>query len=148
MALQKFESIECIHFINCYDEEPYCKLKFEYYPDCSLCDCPEIIRIKIKGGENLVQQTFETTDYGEMTLAKLDANGIEFLLKAVEKTVGKFGDFVVLTGLMQGEPYEIRAGGRAAKLFIAEEEKLLGKVVSIIPSGDGMQRKYKVKIVG
>ena len=93
------------------------------------------------------QQTFETTDYGEMTLAKLEPAGIEFLLKSVEKTIGKFGDFVVLTGIMEGEPYEIRAGGRAAKLFIAEEKKLVGKVVSIVPSGDGMQKKYKVKTV-
>ena len=93
------------------------------------------------------QQTFETTDYGEMTLAKLEPVGIEFLLKSIEKTTGKFGDFVVLIGQMNGEPYEIRAGGRAAKLFIAEEKKLLGKVVSIIPSGEGMSRKYLVKIV-
>jgi hypothetical protein len=95
----------------------------------------------------MVQQTFETTDYGEMTLAKLETEGIEFLLKSIEKTVGKFGDFVVLIGTKKGEPYEIRAGGRAAKLFIAEEKSLVGHVVSIIPSGDGMQRKYKVKVV-
>jgi hypothetical protein len=95
----------------------------------------------------MVQQTFDTTDYGEMTLAKLEASGVEFLLQSIEKTVGKFGDFVVLIGKMKGEAYEIRAGGRAAKLFIAEEKNLVGKVVSIIPSGDGMQRKYKVKVV-
>lgn len=95
----------------------------------------------------MVQQTFETTDYGEMTLAKLEAEGIEFLLKSVEKTVGKFGDFVALIGTRNGEPYEVRAGGRAAKLFIAEEKSLVGHVISIVPSGDGMQRKYKVKIV-
>jgi len=93
------------------------------------------------------QQTFETTDYGEMTLAKLGADGVEFLLNKIDKTVGKFGDFVVLTGAMDGEPYEIRAGGRAAKLFILEEKSLVGHVISIVPSGDGMQRKYKVKIV-
>ena len=82
-----------------------------------------------------------------MTLAKLEADGVEFLLKSIEKTVGKFGDFVVLIGTKNGEPYEIRAGGRAAKLFITEEKSLLGKVISITPSGDGMQRKYKVKVV-
>lgn len=91
------------------------------------------------------QQTFETTDYGEMTLAKLEPDGVEFLLKSVEKTEGKFGEFVVLIGSRNGEPYEIRAGGRAAKLFIAEEKKLVGKVIVITPSGDGMQRKYRVK---
>jgi len=95
----------------------------------------------------MVQQTFDTTDYGEMTLAKLEASGIEFLLKSIEKTVGKFGDFVVLMGTNKGEAYEIRAGGRAAKLFIEEEKSLVGHVISIVPSGDGMQRKYKVKVV-
>ena len=93
------------------------------------------------------QQVFETTDYGDMTLAKLDSSGVEFLLSAIEKTAGKFGDFVVLTGTRKGEPYEIRAGGRAAKLFLAEEKQLIGKVISIVPSGDGMQRKYKVKLI-
>lgn len=93
------------------------------------------------------QQTFETTDYGEMTLAKLEPEGVEFLLKSVEKTTGKFGDFVTLLGTMHGEPYEIRAGGRAAKLFIAEEKKLVGQVVSIIPSGEGMNRKYQVRVI-
>jgi hypothetical protein len=92
----------------------------------------------------MTQQTFETTDYGEMTLAKLDSKGVRFLLKSIEKTQGKFGDFVVLNGMQDGEPYEIRAGGRAAKLFIAEEKKLLGKVISIVPSGEGMTRKYEV----
>lgn len=93
------------------------------------------------------QQTFETTDYGEMTLAKIDAKGIEFLLKSVDSMPGKFGPFVELSGMMNGEPYTIRAGGRAAKLFLEEEKNLVGKIVSIIPSGDGMQRKYSVKIV-
>lgn len=95
----------------------------------------------------MAQQTFETTDYGEMTLAKLDSEGIEFLLKSIEKTVGKFGDFVVLLGTKNGEAYEIRAGGRAGKLFIAEEKKLIGHVVSIVPSGEGMSRKYTIKVV-
>jgi hypothetical protein len=97
----------------------------------------------------MVQQTFETTDYGEMTLAKLESDGVEFLLKKVEKLPSKFGqgDFVKLLGTMNGEAYEIRAGGRAATLFITEEKSLVSHVVSIIPSGDGMQRKYKVKVV-
>jgi len=95
----------------------------------------------------MVQQTFETTDYGEMTLAKLGPEGVEFLLQEIAKTAGQWGDFIVLLGLEKGKPYEIRAGGRAAKLFIAEEKSLVGHVVSIIPSGDGMQRKYKVKVV-
>jgi hypothetical protein len=96
----------------------------------------------------MVQQTFDTTDYGEMTLAKLDVTGVEFLLKTIEKLPSKFGkdDFVVLIGTMNGEPYEVRAGGRAAKLFLEEEKNLVGKVISIVPSGDGMQRKYKVKV--
>jgi hypothetical protein len=108
---------------------------------------PDIIGINKKEVTNMGQQTFETTDYGEMTLAKIGPEGVEFLLKTVEKTVGKFGDFVVLTGVMNGEPYEIRAGGRAAKLFSEEEKKLIGKVVSIIPSGEGMNRKYSVKTI-
>jgi hypothetical protein len=108
---------------------------------------PDIIGINKTEVTNMGQQTFETTDYGEMTLAKIGPEGVEFLLKTVEKTVGKFGDFVVLTGVMNGEPYEIRAGGRAAKLFSAEEKKLIGKVVSIIPSGEGMNRKYLVKTI-
>ena len=93
----------------------------------------------------MVQQTFETTDYGEMTLAKLEASGVEFLLQKMEKTVGKFGDFVVLMGTKDGEPYEIRAGGRAAKLFLKEGNELVGKVITIVPSGDGMQRKYTIR---
>jgi hypothetical protein len=83
-----------------------------------------------------------------MTLAKLEAEGIEFLLKSIEKTEGKFGKFVVLIGTMNGEAYEIRAGGRAAKLFIAEEKNLLNKVVKIVPSGSGMQRTYEVTATG
>jgi len=93
----------------------------------------------------MVQTSFNTTDYGEMTLAKLDASGVEFLLKTVEETDGKFGKFVVLSGSMNGEPYEIRAGGRAAKLFMAEKKNLIGQVISIIPSGSGMQRTYNIK---
>jgi len=92
----------------------------------------------------LVQQTFETTDYGDMTLAKLSSDGVEFLLQSVNPEDGKFGKFVVLIGTKEGEPYEIRAGGRASKLFMTEEKKLVGHVISIIPSGDGMQRKYEV----
>jgi hypothetical protein len=93
------------------------------------------------------QSVFDSTDYGEMTLAKLEPEGIEFLLKSVEKTTGKFGDFVVLVGTRNGEPYEIRAGGRAAKGFIDKEKALLGNVISIIPNGSGMDRKYSVAIV-
>lgn len=93
------------------------------------------------------QSVFDSTDYGEMTLAKLDANGVEFLLKSVEKTVGKWGDFVTLTGIKNGEPYEINAGGRAAKGFIDKEKALIGNVISIIPNGSGMDRKYSVSIV-
>jgi len=91
------------------------------------------------------QQTFDTTDYGEMTLAKLGAEGVKFKLNSVEETEGKFGPFVVLLGTKDGDPFEIRAGGRAATLFATEKEKLVGKEIIIVPSGDGMQRKYKVK---
>jgi len=38
------ESIDCVHFEYCHDEEPYCKLKCEYYPDCFLCDSVKIIQ--------------------------------------------------------------------------------------------------------
>jgi len=92
-------------------------------------------------------QTYNTTDYGEMTLAKLGPEGVEFLLKNVEKTAGNWGDFVILNGMRKGESYEIRAGGRAAKLFIKEEKKLVGKIISIVPIGDGLERMYSVKIV-
>jgi hypothetical protein len=93
------------------------------------------------------QQVFDSTDYGDMTLAKLDSKGVEFLLKSIEQTEGKFGDFVVLLGVRNGEPYEIRAGGRAAKGFIDKQSELIGKVISIIPRGAGMDRKYSVSIV-
>lgn len=103
---------------------------------------------KQKGGEKQMgQQVFDSTDYGEMTLAKLDSKGVEFLLNSVEKTEGKFGDFIVLLGVRNGEPYEIRAGGRAAKGFIDKENELVGKVISIIPRGSGMDRKYAVSVV-
>ena len=130
--------------------EEVCSLASYHALEHPIPSSPNIIFFLIKqnGGENkMVQQTFDTTDYGEMTLAKLEASGIEFLLKSIEKTVGKFGDFVVLMGTNKGEAYEIRAGGRAAKLFIEEEKSLVGHVISIVPSGDGMQRKYKVKVV-
>jgi hypothetical protein len=90
---------------------------------------------------------FDSTDYGDMTLAKLDSKGVQFLLKSVEKTEGKFGDFVVLLGQKDGEPYEIRAGGRAAKGFLDKQNDLIGKVISIVPRGSGMDRKYDVGIV-
>ena len=93
------------------------------------------------------QQVFDSTDYGEMTLAKLGPTGVEFLLKSVEKTVGKWGDFVVLIGNKDGEAYEIRAGGRAAMGFVDKEKELIGKVISIIPNGSGMDRKYSVSTV-
>ncbi len=93
------------------------------------------------------QSVFDSTDYGEMTLAKLTPKGVEFLLKSIEKTQGKFGDFVVLIGTQNGEPYEIRAGGRAAKGFIDKEKELIGKIISIVPNGSGMDRKYSVAIV-
>jgi len=93
------------------------------------------------------QSVFDSTDYGEMTLAKLDADGVEFLLKSVEKTTGKWGEFVTLLGVKNGEPYEIRAGGRAATGFIDKEKALINNVISIIPSGSGMDRTYAVAIV-
>lgn len=97
----------------------------------------------------MVQKTFDTTDYGEMTLAQLGPEGVEFLLDSVEKLPSKFqagGVFVVLIGKMNGEPYEIRAGGRAAKMFVEESKNLVGNVIKITPSGEGMQRKYKVNV--
>ena len=94
------------------------------------------------------QQVFDSTDYGDMTLAKLTPKGVEFLLKSVEETDGKFGKFVVLLGTKDGEPYEIRAGGRAAKGFLAMKSELIDRNISIIPSGSGMDRKYSVAIVG
>ncbi len=144
------EEIECVHFEYYHDEEPYCKLKHEYYPDCFLCDCPEIIGQNKKGGENKMaqkQQVFDSTDYGDMTLAKLGPEGVEFLLSSVEVVEGKWGQFAVLIGKKDGEPYEIRAGGRAGDGFIDKKEMLVGKVVSIIPRGTGMDRKYSVSIV-
>jgi hypothetical protein len=93
------------------------------------------------------QSVFDSTDYGDMTLAKLDSNGVEFLLKSIEKTAGKWGSFVTLLGVMNGEPYEIRAGGRAATGFIDKEKALIGNVISIIPSGSGMDRTYAISIV-
>jgi len=93
------------------------------------------------------QHVFGSTDYGEMTLAKLGPSGVQFLLDSVEKTAGKWGDFVVLLGKKDGEPYEIRAGGRAATGFIDKEKELIGKVISIIPHGSGMDRTYDVSIV-
>ncbi|OGU58428.1 MAG: hypothetical protein A2V66_16305 [Ignavibacteria bacterium RBG_13_36_8] len=94
------------------------------------------------------QQVFDSTDYGDMTLAKLGPEGVEFLLKSIEKNPkGKYGDFVVLMGAKDGEPYEIRAGGRAAKGFIDKEKELVGNVISIVPNGSGMDRKYAVAIM-
>lgn len=93
------------------------------------------------------QSVFDSTDYGEMTLAKLDSNGVEFLLKSVEKTTGKWGAFVTLLGVKDGEPFEIRAGGRAAKGFIEKEKQLVGNVISIIPSGVDMDKTYDVAII-
>lgn len=93
------------------------------------------------------QNVFDSTDYGEMTLAKLDSNGVEFLLKSVEKTTGKWGAFVTLLGVKDGEPFEIRAGGRAAKGFIEKEKQLVGNVISIIPSGVDMDKTYDVAII-
>ena len=93
------------------------------------------------------QSVFDSTDYGEMTLAKLDSDGVEFLLKSVEKTTGKWGAFVTLIGVKGGQPYEIRAGGRAAIGFVDKEKLLVGNVVSIIPSGIGMDRTYAVAVV-
>jgi hypothetical protein len=100
------------------------------------------------GGENEMKQSiFDSTDYGEMTLAKLGPEGVEFLLQSVEKTAGKWGAFVTLLGKKDGQPYEIRAGGRAATGFIDKEKLLVGNVISIIPSGVGMDRTYAVAIV-
>jgi hypothetical protein len=93
------------------------------------------------------QSVFDSTDYGEMTLAKLDANGVEFLLQSVEKTTGKWGAFVTLLGKKDGKPYEIRAGGRAATGFIDKEKQLVGNIISIIPAGSGMDRTYDVAVV-
>jgi hypothetical protein len=93
------------------------------------------------------QQVFDSTDYGDMTLAKLGPEGVEFLLKSVEPTEGKWGQFAVLIGVKDGEPYEIRAGGRAGDGFIDKSKLLVGQVVSIIPRGTGMDRKYTVSIV-
>jgi hypothetical protein len=110
--------------------------------DCRDCEYLE------KGGETEMKQSvFDSTDYGEMTLAKLDSKGVEFLLKSVEKTTGKWGDFVTLIGNKDGQPYEIRAGGRAATGFIDKEKLLVGNIVSIIPSGSGMDRTYAISIV-
>ena len=93
------------------------------------------------------QQVFDSTDYGEMTLAKLSPEGVEFLLKSVEVIEGKWGQFAVLLGVKDGEAYEIRAGGRAGDGFIDKKEKLVGNLISIIPRGTGMDRKYSVSVV-
>jgi hypothetical protein len=96
------------------------------------------------------QHVFDSTDYGDMTLAKLGPEGVEFLLKNVEKLPSKFqagGEFAVLIGTKDGEPYEIRAGGRAGTGFIDKQKELVGKVISIIPDGKGMDRTYDVSIV-
>jgi hypothetical protein len=93
------------------------------------------------------QQVFDSTDYGEMTLAQLGPEGVEFLLKTVEPTEGKWGQFAVLLGTKDGSPYEIRAGGRAGDGFIDKKKLLEGQIVSIIPRGTGMDRKYTVSIV-
>jgi len=132
--------------------EEVCSLASYHALEHPIPSSPNIIFFLIKqiGGEKqMVQQTFDTTDYGDMTLAQLGPDGVEFLLKSIEKLPSAFGkgEFVKLIGTMKGEAYEIRAGGRAAKLCIEEEKSLVGHVISIVPSGDGMQRKYKVKVV-
>ena len=92
----------------------------------------------------MASKSYDTTDYGEMTLGKLDADGVEFLLEKVEVMDGQFGEFAVLIGKKDGQPFEIRAGGRAYTLFMEENDNLVGKVIRIVPSGEGLQRKYKV----
>jgi hypothetical protein len=132
------------------DEEPYCESKGEYFPDCLICECPEIIGLKKNGGENRMaklQQVFDSTDYGEMTLAQLGPEGVEFLLQKVEPTEGKWGQFAVLLGKKDGSDYEIRAGGRTGDGFMDKASELEGKIISIIPRGTGMDRKYTVSIV-
>jgi hypothetical protein len=93
------------------------------------------------------QQVFDSTDYGEMTLAQLGPDGVEFLLEKVEPTEGKWGQFAVLLGKKDGNAYEIRAGGRAGDGFIDKKAMLEGKIIQIIPRGTGMDRKYSVSIV-
>jgi hypothetical protein len=136
-----------------YYSYPYLKYSCAY-PDehgevnCPFsCDCLDCQYVR-KGGETEMRQSvFDSTDYGEMTLAKLDSKGVEFLLKSVEKTTGKWGAFVTLLGQKDGKEYEIRAGGRAATGFIAREEELVGKVIYIVPTGIGMDRTYDVGLV-
>ncbi len=89
-------------------------------------------------------KSYDTTDYGDMTLGKLDSKGVEFLLEKVEFADGQFGEFAVLIGKKDGQPFEIRAGGRAYKLFHEEMANLTGKVISIVPKGEGLSRTYKI----
>ena len=115
--------------------------------DCDCLDC----QYAEKGGENITTKQTEidlnSKDFGENTLAKIGPEGVEFLLVSIETGTGQFGSFRKLVGKQNGQPFDIKVSSKPTIRALDKNPGLLGRVIKIIPSGEGMQKSYQIKTV-
>jgi len=93
------------------------------------------------------QTILDSADYAEMTLAKIPSSGVIFKLISIEKATGKFGEFRVMIGTQDGQPFELPVSSkRMMALLDTDGSILIGKLIKIVPRGSGMDKAYRVEL--
>ena len=100
-------------------------------------------------GVGKVEQ-YDSADFApvNITASELDDKGLNFVYRGIRSEDGKFGVFYALDCLVGDEEKELLfSSKKLAAIFKKHGEDFMGKEINLSGYDEGVNRKYKVKVV-
>ena len=95
-------------------------------------------------------ESYDSADFAPENIkaSALDDEGMDFVYRGIRSEDGKFGVFYALDCLVEGEEKELLfSSKKLAAIFKKHGEDFMGKEINLSGYDEGVNRKYKVRVI-